>query len=560
MIKLKTIRWMNFLSTGNEFIEIDLTVAKTTLFIGTNGDGKSTMIDALSFVLFNKPFRKITRPQMVNSITNKELLVECEFTTAAHSYVVRRGVKPNVFEVWRDGVLVEPPADLREHQDWLEAHVLHMNHRAFTQIVVLSNDGYTPFMKLPAQARREVIEELLDIGVFSTMNTLLKEKVDANKSARIENDADLAQVDVALEMNRRHVESLRVDNEKTIREIEAKADAVSLEMDEMRKVAESKHEQASLLRDKLKHEPELVAAERDSRAAMDRAQWKYQGLKKEMDFLQHSSECPACKQGLDPVFKDTRIMALRIEMSAAETEGISAGGRTHDLYCQIEDMKHWRNEMRGIESEIAKIVAIALEKSRFIEQTKIEIAKLRKRSEVISTGDDITVELTAKRDAVMATRARVLAETEVLSAAASLLKDGGVKARVVRQYIPVLNSLVAKYLAALDFFVDFRLDENFNETIKSRYRDEFTYESFSAGQKCRINLALLFAWRAVARLRNSVHCDLLVLDEILDGSLDAVGAEDFIKILGTLTENEHVFVISHRGDQLIDKFDRALEF
>lgn len=552
---------MNMLSTGNEWTEVDLSRARTTLLIGMNGSGKSTLIDALSLALFNRPFRKITRPQMVNSITCRNLLVEVEFSSGAHEYTVRRGIKPNVFEIWRDGALVPSPADSRDYQEYLEQQVLRFNHRAFTQVVVLGSASYVHFMQLPAQARREVIEELLDIGVFSTMNSLLKERVDANRTAVAANDAALRDVDARAEVNRRHLENMRQDNESLISEKLREVSELECRARELRAAAVvNERDHVSRLRNELSREDELRRAEADALSALSAHKWSAQSLQRERELIEHESSCPECKQAISDDYRVTRLGSIRADLESIAERARGEAERVERARAALRGLAETRGLLESALAEDQRLRSEARENASVIGRLTADIEKLRSRSDVMASGNDIAAELDARRASILGERASLLREAEVISAASSLLKDGGVKARVVKQYLPVLNSFIAKYLASLDFFVDFRLDENFGEVIKSRYRDEFSYESFSEGEKCRINLALLFAWRAVARMRNSVHCNLLVLDEILDGSLDAVGAEEFIKILGAVTEDENVFVISHRGEQLIDKFERALVF
>jgi Kyanoviridae SbcC-like subunit of palindrome specific endonuclease len=556
LIKFSKIRWMNLLSTGNDFMEIELDRSRTTLMVGENGAGKSTVLDALSFALFNKPFRKVNRGQLVNSITNKNLLVECEFSTRAHSYLVRRGAKPNVFEIYRDDKLVEPPADARDYQQMLERDVLKLNHKSFTQVVMLGSANFTPFMRLTAAQRREVIEDLLDIQVFSVMATLLRERNSTVATSEVKNNTELRDVTARLETSERHVTAALQDNEavivqkqQTIANIEVglqeksaqahewqtKVDKASSEMQRLDSVVEERQrlyqEAMNLVRDFMRHEETLR-------------------------FLAEHGNCPQCKQVIGPdvvedarlVVETTRLKKIEIDMMIAATDnGIAR--RTEEEKRRVEGVAH-----------IGTLLNQARHDMCDVERLKREVVSLSQKNEVVKNAGGVLDDLRARMEELLSARDRILREQATCAAATVMLRDGGVRAMIVRQYVPVLNALINKYLAALDFFVDFRIDEEFNEIIKSRFRDEFSYESFSEGEKLRIDLALLFSWRAVARMRSSTSVNILVMDEILDGSLDAAGADEFMKVLAALAPDEHVFVISHRGDQLADKFDRVLKF
>lgn len=559
-INLNRIRWMNLLSYGNAFTELDFTETKTTLLIGKNGGGKSTMIDALNFALFNKPYRPVKRQELVNTITGKDTMIEIEFDTPQHQYLVRRGIAPSVFEIYRDGDLVQPPADAREYQAHLE-QVLGMAQKTFEQIVMLGSTNYVPFMRLKPADRRAVVEDLLDVQVFSVMGSLLKSEVDANKAAMAQAEEDLRHALKMLEVVSTHRDSALADIEQMIEEKIALMKQAEAEIEQMGALAAEKNQEAANLKE-LKETVKNISAEISTATSdNDALKWQLQGLTKELKFLEEHQDCPTCGQKIDLQYREYKENTLTTDILALKKqveEGLSK-------ISELRERLHGANEAvlvaQKASDAVKNLVARAKERKRYIDALEQDITSLRQKLNETSgaeTGEVMKVEneITAIR-----TRQGELREhQEVIRAAQSLLKDGGVRAKVVRQYIPILNRLINKYLAALDFFVDFNLDEEFNETIRSRFRDTLSYDAFSEGEKLRINLAILFAWRALARLRSSAHVNVLVMDEILDGSLDAAGADEFIKVLLELPKDEHIFVISHRGDQLTDKFDRTLIF
>lgn len=558
MATLEKVRWQNLLSYGNSFTEVVLNESLMTLVMGENGAGKTTMLEALSFALFNKTFRKINRSEMINSITGKGLLVEVEFSTPQHKWLVRRGIKPNVFEVYRDGALVPAPADLRDYQEWLETGVLGMTHRTFGQVVVLSS-SHVPFMELRAHERREVVESLLDIDVYSKMNSLLRDKIVAHEQALREAAEALRVVESKIELNARHLQSLRQDALALIEQRRATIEEARVELNQLATDARTKYETAlerEAGREAL-NQTRADVARRDAR--LEALKTRARSLDAELRFLESSDECPTCRQGIGEEHKHRRRADIESEVADIKQQAASIASELSVLREAESSQAARLEEARLIKAEVERMGAIAREKQRFIDHLEEEVARLEKRSDVVSAGEDVTAQLEAERERVRSRLVELSEQDEVFATASALLKDGGVKAAVLRQYMPTLNALVAKYLAALDFFVEFTLDENFEATVRSRYRDNFSWDNFSAGEKCRLNLALLFAWRALARLRNSLTCNLLVADEVLDSSLDALGAEDFMKIVATL-EGENVFVISHRGDQIGDKFERVLEF
>ena len=556
MITFSKIRWMNFLSTGNVFTEIDLQRSHTTLISGPNGAGKSTLLDALTFVLYGKPFRKINKPQLISSINQKNMLVEVDFTIGSYDYMIRRGMKPNVFEIFRDGILLNQDAASRDYQQYLEENILKINFKAFTQIVILGSATYVPFMQLPAQQRREVIEDLLDIQVFSTMNLLLKERIATNKEDLSGKKYSLDLLKSKIEAAEKHNESIRRIRETEVSKIQERVAIILTEIET---------ENGTI--DGIQIEIEALLASIADKAAVDKKFDKIKGLRFELaakrkaltttlNFYVNHDECPTCKQGIE--HKDEAITENQ--------------GAIDELDSAIKQLLEKMAEVEARQGEIALIEQELQLKNNLIGETRASIrlkmnqlGTFRKDLEAaekeVKEIDRSDIEALAQElVAESKHHEQLIGDREVLGIVGAMLKDGGIKTRIIRQYVPVMNKLINKYLAAFDLFVDFQLDENFNEVIKSRFRDTFSYASFSEGEKLRINLAILLTWRAVSKMRNSIATNLLIMDEVIDGAADASGVDSLIDVLHNLTTNDNIFVISHRGDQFGDKFAAHLKF
>ena len=559
MIIFKAVRWKNFLSTGNVFTEVKLDKSKSTLIVGQNGAGKSTILDAISFALYNKPFRKINKPQLINSINNKDAVVEIEFTVGRDTYKVIRGIKPNLFEIYKNSILMNQDSANRDYQDVLEKTILKLNHRSFSQVVVLGSSTYVPFMQLPANQRREVIEDLLDIQIFTSMNNILKEKVSSNKAEVTEAKyaADLCSEKIVMEQ--KYLASIRKDKDSRI-------DANNLKIKEIAKTIVELHES---IKD---YQQEYIALELDvgdeeevlkqANELSDNRVRLYDrmfSLEKEIKFFHDNENCPTCKQGIDHNFKESAVSNKTDTLASIKEELEIIDIDQTQITARLNDIKEIRQGMIKVNEQIKVVLTqIQSEKRNYkaLEADNESLSKEKDTTESTATLLALKEELTvieAKREALSKRNA-------VLSAASTLLKDGGIKSKIIRQYIPIMNKLINKYLAAMDFFVHFELDEQFNEKIKSRFRDEFSYNSFSEGEKMRINLAVLFTWRAIAKMRNSATTNLLIMDEVFDSSLDGVGTDEFLKILNSLTADNNTFIISHKGDTLYDKFHSIIKF
>lgn len=558
MIHFKSVRFKNMLSTGNAYTEISLDKNKSTLIVGENGAGKSTMLDAISFALYGKAFRNINKKQLLNSINQKDLLVELAFNIGPKQYLIKRGIKPNIFEIWCDGSLLNQDAAARDYQAYLEETILKLNYKSFGQVVVLGSSTFVPFMQLKAAERRAVIEDLLDIQIFTVMNTLLKERVSSNKEEIQEIKYQIDLLQNRIETSKEHNENIRELKEGEVQKlkdkmkeqialIEEEQAAVDTLMEEIAGLAESVADKAAMK--KKLQELEKIDGQLSNKLAK---------LRKDIAFYQDHDNCPTCRQGIEHEFKEETVSE-----STAKIEEINTAKK--ELDNRLEGVATRLNEIDDVETVIsAKNLEMSEHNANYkmamnvCKSIKKELTEAEEQVEAIDTSairqlEEDLVTYHNKQNTLFE-------DKEMLGVVASMLKDGGIKTRIIKQYVPVMNKLINKYLAAMDFFVQFELDENFNETIKSRFRDVFSYASFSEGEKLRIDLALLFTWRSISRLRNSVSTNLLIMDEIMDSSLDNAGTEEFLKIINEITADSNVFIISHKGDQLYEKFDNVIRF
>lgn len=558
MIVFEKLRYKNFLSTGDNFTEIDLTSTSSTLVVGQNGAGKSTMLDALSFALFGKAHRNVNKPQLINSVNNKDCEVQIEFIALGNSYKIIRGLKPNRFEIWQSGTMINQDSHAKEYQKILEQNILKLNHKSFHQIVVLGSSSFIPFMQLSATNRRDVIEDLLDINVFSKMNGLLKEKTSILKDDLLHNDSRLEIVKTRISSLQSHIAELEKISDTAKREKESE-------------LVESQSELArleSLLDESIAKQFAELEAELDKvgkkRSELEKYQFQFDSkikkFTKDVAFYEDNDQCPTCDQEITSDTKDRKISE-----SIKSREQIEAAGT--DLQKQLDSLKGVIDDVQTRYLETNTHVTNQETYRERIGRVKSKIQTLHGditrceegSSSVHAAKSDLESEKDS-RDTLSTKRLSLLEEREYNSVIAELLKDTGIKTKIIKQYLPVINQLTNQYLQVLDFYVSFDLDETFNETIRSRHRDAFSYDSFSEGEKQRIDLALLFTWRQVAKMKNSVATNLLVLDETFDSSLDADGVENLLKILDTLDNDTNVFIISHKGELLDNKFDRKIEF
>lgn len=557
MITFRKIRWKNFLSTGNIFTEVDLSTKGTTLIVGENGAGKSTILDAITFSLFGKTFRNINKPQLLNTITRKELVAEIEFSIQSNNYKIVRGIKPNVFEVYCNDVLLNQSAEMKDYQEVLEKSILKINYKSFCQVVILGSASFVPFMQLPAAQRRAIIEDLLDLQVFTTMNTLLKEKVQDNANQLQLNDNERKILEAKIKMVKEHLKEIQSKNEQFVREKMQAVKDVESKIDETTTSRIDLIEQATALRqeagnvDSIKKRLDKL---KDLRSQME---VKTKLLASEVEFFNNHDNCPTCKQSISTDFSCEIVDKRNTEISE-----ISAG--LEKLVATYNDNSDKLKYLLEIESQaddlLNKASHEALKIKLLNEQLSTLLRELKEAKKTAKETSDVKVVDLENELSVLSNSYNLLQDDkQVLFAASLLLKDGGIKTRIVNQYIPVINKLINKYLSEFDLFVEFNLDEQFNEVIKSRYRDQFSYASFSEGEKQKIDLAILFTWRAVAKLRNSLSTNLLILDEVFDSSLDGQSADDLLKILQNISKDSNVFIISHR-DTLHDKFENTIKF
>tara|TARA_B100000929_G_scaffold220663_1_gene177155 strand:+ start:3593 stop:5260 length:1668 start_codon:yes stop_codon:yes gene_type:complete len=545
LIYFKEIRWKNLLSTGNQFTEIQLNKTSTTLIVGENGSGKSTVLDALCFGLFSKPFRRINRPQLINSINDGGLLVEIEFEVGSKSYMVRRGIKKNIFEIFVDGQRLNQDAKSQDQQEYLEKTILKLNYKSFTQIVLLGANHYIPFMQLKSVDRRNIIEDLLDIQIFSVMNNLLKYKISENKE-------DSQNVEVNRKLSVGHIET----TEEVINDLK-KTKTTQIEQNE-RDISNNEEEITSLnttikgLMDSIS-EDKTAQTLKELMGYQDGIERKIMSSEKEIEFYEQNDTCFTCSQDLSEEHKTKMISEHHGVMHKSGTALLTLGHKIDDMKTRLDYVSKVQTAITTHQNQIQAI-------NSYITKLKEQIKEIEAREEDIEDKTQKLKRLKGDLKSCMEKQEKLSAQKHLYETAYVLLKDSGIKTRIIRQYLPIMNQLINKYLASMDFFVSFNLDEKFEEQIKSRHRDEFTYDSFSEGEKMRIDLALLFTWRTIAKMKNSVNTNLLILDEVFDSSLDANGTDEFLKILNHLTGNQNVFIISHKGDVLFDKFKDIIKF
>ena len=560
MIHFKKIRWKNFLSTGNAFTEVQLDRTKSTLIIGDNGAGKSTILDALTFVLFGKPFRTVNKSQLINSVNQSGTVVEIEFSIGFKEYLVKRGIKKNFFEIYQDGNMLNQDASVRDYQEYLEKTILKLNYKSFTQIVILGSSSFVPFMQLKAGDRRAIIEDLLDIEIFSVMNHLLKQKVAQNKE-------DMGTVDITLGLTKGEKENVEFLIGKLKENKTSQIEANKKDIEKHEKAIADYREQIDQILDKNRELNDSISDEKGVRKEIDKLLDYQKGIEKgiikceeDIEFYENTETCETCKQEITEDHRENMIENFHDKMHELSSGLMSLGHK-------LNGQKSRLDEIEKVTEKYDRNLNEQININSHISACHQYIKKVTSQMEAISnTADDIEEhkkELEeCKEDSRIynGEKERLSDQKYLYEIAGNLLKDGGIKAKIIKQYLPIINKYINVHLGKMDFYVSFELDEGFAETIKSRHRDEFTYDSFSEGEKMRIDLALLFTWRAIAKLKNSVNTNLLILDEVFDSSLDTAGTDEFLKILYDLTGNVNVFVISHKGEILYDKFNKTIKF
>jgi DNA repair exonuclease SbcCD ATPase subunit len=560
MIEFKTIKWRNFLSTGNNYTTIDLNSHNKTLIIGENGAGKSTILDALCFGLFNKPFRKINKPQLVNSINSGDLKVEIEFTVGNINWKIVRGIKPTVFEIYKDGKKLDQAAATNDQQKWLEQNVLKLNYKSFTQIVVLGSSTFVPFMQLPAAGRREVIEDILDIRIFSTMNVILKDRVKVIKEEVGELEYAVSILKEKVEVQRKYIQNLKDQSQQNIEEKENNISILEESIRLKKNDADNYEGQLNSLNDKIKEYADVDIKINKLKEYDITFSSKIKELSKEQKFFTNHASCPTCNQEISQELKDAKVLETSGKIEKFEKALEKLDSDRKEVIKLLSKKNEILDSISSTQSKIREALKEVEWNEKRIKDILAEIESINSNGDLIDAETEKTKTLIEQGKSQELQRRKLIKKQTELKIIADILKDGGVKSTIIRKYLPVMNTLINKYLQELEFYVNFNLDDTFNETIKSRFRDEFSYASFSEGEKMRIDLALLFTWREVAKLKNSVNTNLLILDEVFDSSLDSNGTADFINILRNITEGNNVFVISHKQDILHDKFDTVIQF
>jgi len=558
MVIFTKVRWKNFLSTGNTFTEIQLDQNPSTLVVGENGAGKSTILDALCFALFNKPFRQISKSQLLNSINQREAIVEVEFNTQNKEIKIVRGIKPNVFEIYVDGVMINQNANAKDYQKHLEQQILKFNYRSFTQVVILGSSTFVPFMQLRSQARREVVEDILDIKIFSLMNLVLKTKVREVNTNLTDTKYSHDLTQNKIELQEKYIEDSKNNRDNLLTEKTNLISANEEEIFENKKTETELQKSTNTFLEAMKGEDVVITKRDKLKDVQFSLKDKHNRESTLITFFQENNECPTCEQHIDETFKSEKIKQNQTSVEKLE-EGLN---KMSDEMKKVEDkLKEYKKLSKAIqknEVEMQKYRSTITQLEKFNSTLETEIKQLLE-NEIGKEDIKKLDKLREKLYSLDSTSKKYKEELFYFDVARNLLQDTGIKTKIVKQYLPIMNKLVNTYLSSMDFFCNFNLDENFNETIKSRYRDDFSYANFSEGEKMRIDLALLFTWRAIAKMKNSTNTNLLILDEIFDSSLDASGTDDFLKILNTF-DKENVFVISHKQDMLFDKFRHTIKF
>ncbi len=559
MIHFKKVRWKNLLSSGNKFTTIELDRSSTTLIVGENGAGKSTLLDALCYGLYGKGFRNLKKELLVNSINQKEMLIEIEFSIGKKNYKIIRGTRPNKFELYLGNTMLNQDASVRDYQDHLEKNILKMSHRSFTQVAILGSANFTPFMQLKASERRKLVEDLLDISIFSTMRDILRKKVSAHKVDIKENEHEIEILEERINGLNEQINALQKNRdkqilkyEKTVKETENNIQSLMEKIDEKTKDVvekESSIKNKTTVEDRLK---QTVNLEKQLEVARKKAIT-------DIEFYENHDNCPTCKQGLDHEHKEKCIQEKNEKIAEIKKAVTELDKQIDELHDEIQRINVIQEEILEKQREVGLLQTEVTSNQKYITKLLDQIEELRK-AQIDNSANDKLATSEDDLDILTAKKQELKDKEHYFGIAQMLLQDAGVKQRIIKQYVPVMNKLINRYLASLEFYVGFELDEAFEETIKSRFRDVFKYDNFSQGEKMRIDLALLFTWRAVARMKNSVNTNLLILDEVFDSSLDTQGTDDFLRLLNTLTEKTNAFIISHKGDALYDKFDEVIKF
>ena len=558
MIIFENIKWKNFLSTGNVYTKINLSKNKNTLIIGENGAGKSTILDALTFALYNKPFRKINKGQLVNSINNKNAVVELEFSLYKNKYKIVRGIKPNIFEVYKNNDLINQNADSKDYQEYLEKHILKIGYKSFCQVVVLGSATFLPFMQLPAAQRREIVETLLDLQIFTTMNSVLKDKNQKNKEDFIRAEEQKRNIEEKIIIIKKYIEKREQESKESVeekeKEIEKIDEIIISKKKELEKVEKEYHE----LSQDISNDKKITNENTNLLLLREKINSKIDMVSEEIKFLETNDDCPTCKQRIEESFKLESIDDKNDKLKEYKDGLFLLKEKIYNNEEEMQSLNESKEKLSKVKDRFRDISFDLSSTERMKKSIEAEIKSIKKKESTISNEEikDSEEELVKINDIYN----ELVKKKDLYSASSVLLKDNGIKSRIIKKYIPIINKLINKYLSDLNFFVKFELDEEFNEVIKSRHRDEFSYSSFSEGERMKINLSILFTWRMISQLRNSINTNLLIMDEVFDSSLDSEATEDFMKLLNEFGDKTNVFIISHKTEQLNEKFDNIIRF
>ena len=558
MIKFKAVRYKNLLSTGNKFTEIFLGNRKATLILGENGSGKSTMLDALCFGLFGKGFRKVSKNSLINSVNQRGMVVEVEFAIGSKQYRVVRGAKPNVFEIFLNDRIINQDANMRDYQEQLEKQILKLNYKTFTQVVILGSSSFTPFMQMNQSDRRGIIEDILDINIFSIMNGLLKTRMTGLKSELHDLDYEIRLSEDRIETYKKHIKSLGDNRRQKIEDFNESVDAAQTNVNNLQEECNSLLENVGSLQNETSDSEKIKSKLTKTKELEKQLNDARTRGTKEIKFYEDTDECPTCHRDMEDDFKQEKIQTTTERVTEIDKAINELSQNVIDINKRLSEIEEIQSKVDTLNRQVAQKQNEISASNQYITKINGEIEKLKSEN-VTDDSAKLNTELKVLKGH-NTEKETLIDKRSYYDIAALLLQDSGIKTKIIRQYLPIMNKLINKYLASMDFFVQFNLDEGFNESIKSRYRDAFSYANFSEGEKMRIDLALLFTWRAIAKLKNSVNTNLLVLDEVFDSSLDEGGTDEFLKILHTLDGDTNTFIISHKGDVLTEKFRHTMTF